>query len=299
MTDEARPQAGLAMLDALLAQARDADPGNRINLRDPIAAHGELAIDAMTDWLGDTRLAAFAIRVLERIGRSDVNRAAVIDVFRAVDRIELPPHLVRDLDEALRGLGAASTRPTRARAARGQSQSPGPRGQLGVEGRGYWVMRTSPWERPFIWAEAERGRLRQGWGWDETQNLEVIAETLRRGGQLSDLQQLAWRARRMRTSAPDGMRVGDIVVAANLPEWGRFSIFRLIGSYTWAPEDIGGLDQFGHVLPVELLVEGVDRRAPVVSDALRSMLRPQTRLYSIRDFGGDVERVIAASPRQL
>lgn len=35
-------------------------------------------------------------------------------------------------------------------------------------------MRTSPWERPFIWAEARRGRLRQGWGWDETQDLDVI-----------------------------------------------------------------------------------------------------------------------------
>jgi hypothetical protein len=169
MTDEARPQAGLAMLDAFLAQARDADPGNRINLRDPIAAHGELAIEAMTDWLGDTRLAAFAIRVLERIGLSDVNRAAVIDALWAVDRVELPPHLVRDLDEALRGLGAASSRRTRARAPRGQGQSPGPSGQPGVEGRGYWEMRTSPWERPFIWAEAQGGRLRQGWGWDETQ----------------------------------------------------------------------------------------------------------------------------------
>jgi hypothetical protein len=127
----------------------------------------------------------------------------------------------------------------------------------------------------------------------------VIAEAVRRGGQFNDLQQLAWRARRMRTSAPDGMRVGDIVVAANPPEWGRFSIFRVIGSYTWAPEDIGLRDQFGHVLPVELLAVGVDRRAPVVSDALRSMLRPQTRLFSISDFSGDVERVIAASPRQL
>ena len=31
-------------------------PGDRILLRDPIAAHGELAIEAMVDWLGDTRL---------------------------------------------------------------------------------------------------------------------------------------------------------------------------------------------------------------------------------------------------
>ena len=56
-------------LDALLAQAQTAAPMDRIELRDPIAAYGELAIDAMTDWLGDPRLAAFAIRVLERRAR--------------------------------------------------------------------------------------------------------------------------------------------------------------------------------------------------------------------------------------
>lgn len=64
-------------LEQLLTEARDADPGDRINLRDPIAAHGEVAIDAMTDWLGDSRLAAFAIRVLERIGREPAGWTAV------------------------------------------------------------------------------------------------------------------------------------------------------------------------------------------------------------------------------
>jgi hypothetical protein len=46
------------------------------------------------------------------------------------------------------------------------------------------------------------------------------------------------------------------------------------------------------VLPVELLAERIDRRSPAVSDALRSMLRPQTRLYRIDNVGGDVERLV-------
>ena len=57
------------MLDELLAQARQAEPLDRITFRDPIAAYGTTAIDVMTDWLADLRLAAFAIRVLERIGQ--------------------------------------------------------------------------------------------------------------------------------------------------------------------------------------------------------------------------------------
>ena len=71
-------------------------------------------------------------------------------------------------------------------------------------------MRTSQWERPFVWAEAQQGRLRQGWGWTDEMNLEVIAEVRRSGGQLSEDQQMSVRSRRMRTSEPDGMRVGDI-----------------------------------------------------------------------------------------
>jgi hypothetical protein len=299
MTDEVRPEVGLDELDTLLTRARDADPGARINLRDQIAAHGDLAIEAMTDWLGDARLAAFAIRVLERIGLAAASRSTVLDAFWAVDRDELAPYLVRDLEEALRRLGATAARRTRSRTSPRRPQRPRAIGQPGLEGRGYWVMRTSPWERPFIWSEAQGGRLRQGWGWDESQNLEAIAATVRRGGELSDLQKLAWPARRMRTTAPDGIRFGDIVVAPNVPAWGQLSIFRVTGSYTWAPEDIGVLDRFGHVLPVELLVGDVDRRAPEVSDALRSMLRPQSRLYSIRDHGGDVESVIAANAQRL
>ena len=102
-------------LDDLLAQARDADPSSRISLRDPIAAFGEPAIKAMTDWLGDLRLAAFAIRVLERIGSEPANRSSVVDVLLAVDRTGWPDYLIGDLDRALMSLNAP-VRPARRRA---------------------------------------------------------------------------------------------------------------------------------------------------------------------------------------
>jgi hypothetical protein len=68
-------------LDELLRRARKADPSSRIDLRDPIAAHGEQAIEAITDWLSEPRLFGFAIRVLERIGREPAQRPAVVGVF--------------------------------------------------------------------------------------------------------------------------------------------------------------------------------------------------------------------------
>ncbi|HUQ77530.1 MAG TPA: hypothetical protein VM427_01490 [Patescibacteria group bacterium] len=283
MTAELRDQ-----LDAVLTAARDAEPSERIEFRDPIAAHGENAIEAMTDWLGDPRLAAFAIRVLEAIGRDPELKSPVADVLEAVDREELPAHLGRDVDAAL-----AVLRPPRpvGRSSGGGSRRPA--GIPGVDGRGYWVMRTSANDHDYIWAEAQKGRLRQGWGWNEDMNLDTIAETLRRGGELTGDQPLTMRARRMRTSEPDGMRVGDIVVAPNLPVWGELSVFRVASSYVYAmdpPQPSG--DRFGHVLPVELLLGAVDRRSSKVSDGLRAMLRPQTRLYNITAYGGDVERLL-------
>jgi hypothetical protein len=287
MTTAKRPTA----LDDLLDQARQADPAHRIEFRNAIALHGEAAIDAMTDLLGDERLAAFAIRVLERIGQVHLDRPAVVTALRAVNRQDLPDHLAGDLDWALNALGADPSRaPARSSASGSGTRSVG---SPGAPGRGYWVMRTSPWERAYVWTEATHGRLRQGWGWNAEMNLDVIADVVRRSGELSDEQRASLRSRRMNTSAPDGMRLGDLVVAPNLPEWGQISVFRVVGSYTYSLDSPRQFDErFGHVLPVELLASAIDRRGSVVSDGLRAMLRVQTRLYNIGGYGGDVERLI-------
>jgi hypothetical protein len=88
--------AGLA---ALLADARDADPGHRIDWRDPIAAHGAAAIEAVSPWLRDPALAAFAIRVIARVGLGG-ERAAAQTTLRAARR-RLDPRLRADAEWAL------------------------------------------------------------------------------------------------------------------------------------------------------------------------------------------------------
>jgi hypothetical protein len=279
-------------LSDLIDAAAEASPGSRIEYRDPIAACGEAAIDPMTDWLGDHRLAAFAIRVLERVGRDPSSRPSVVAALRAVDRRELPPQLAGDVDWALSALGAPKRAP-RSPSRNSGGVGGGRVGSPGVGGRSYWVMRTSQWERPFVWAEAQAGRLRQGWGSTPEQDLVVIADVRRRGGRLNNDQEYSVRSRRMNTAEPDGMRDGDLIVAPNLPIWGHLSVFRVVGSYRYEmvePHRWG--ERFGHVLPVELLAADVDREARDVSDGLRAMLRPQSRLYNITGYGGDVERLL-------
>lgn len=86
-------------LAALLADARDADPTHRIDLRDPIAAHGAAAIEAVGPWLKEPALAAFAIRVIARAGL-DGEREIALATLRGARR-RLDPRLRADVDWAL------------------------------------------------------------------------------------------------------------------------------------------------------------------------------------------------------
>lgn len=95
MTDE---------LEALLAAAKSAEPGDRINLRDPIAAHGVAAITTMESWISDPRLGAFAVRVLERIASHAVARPEVVRALRSAEHARLSHQVSGDVSAALERL---------------------------------------------------------------------------------------------------------------------------------------------------------------------------------------------------
>lgn len=279
-------------LETLLDEARESSPATRLpEYRDVIAAHGYVAIEPLAMWLVEPVMAAFAIRTLERVAAMHPDtRSAVVDVLATLDRASLPDAIGRDLAEGLRRLGVD---PSKRRTGRQPAVSGQPTGRPGRPGRGYWAMRTSPWERPYIWAEATAGRLRQGWGWAEEQDLHRISQLARRGVELSEEQQMAWPSRRMLPTESDGMRSGDLILTPNLPEWGRLSVFELVGSYLFEPDVPRRFEErFGHILPVELKAEDIDRYGSEVSDGLRATTRNPSRLWSITGHGGDVERLV-------
>lgn len=113
-------------LTALLAEARAADPAHRIDLRDSIAAHGAAAIVALTPWLKDPSLAAFAIRVIARAGLDGERETAQATLRQA--RRRLDPRLRLDIDWALSVLRverpAAPTLAKRIVAAPARTESP-------------------------------------------------------------------------------------------------------------------------------------------------------------------------------
>ena len=95
-------------LNALLDKATVADASDRILLRDPIAAFGAAAIPAMTAWLHDPRLAAFAVRVLGRIGDDIPQRRAVLNALASADIRALPEPIAHDIAAAISCLGGTA-----------------------------------------------------------------------------------------------------------------------------------------------------------------------------------------------
>src|SRR6187551_2165928 len=102
----------MAELDTLLEAAKAAQPGDRIQWRDPISACGAEAIPAMTEWIRDAKLGAFAVTVLERIAADSAHRSHVIRTLQAANHDQLPAPVARDVADALNRIpGGTSRRP--------------------------------------------------------------------------------------------------------------------------------------------------------------------------------------------
>ncbi len=97
-------------LDRLFEAAETAGPGNLIELRDPIAAHGAAGIPRLRDWLSNERLSAFAVRTLERIAREPGFRQSAVEALKSVDPATVSESVARDFSDALARLGSVAPR---------------------------------------------------------------------------------------------------------------------------------------------------------------------------------------------
>ena len=167
-----------------------------------------------------------------------------------------------------------------------------------------WAMRTSrdsKEHRMFVEAELRRGRLRQGWGWDMSQDLRHLEEIWADHREPSEIQKQAGRHWRMGNGQWDGyMQVGDFVAVLNTPSDGLFTICRITGDYCFEiPEAIGDL---GHVRPVEVLTPmGVANDHPLVHADLRRSFRCRLRLWNISSHCPSLDAILQSglAPEEL
>jgi hypothetical protein len=90
------------LLASLLEEAQGAAPDRRILWRDQIAHFGKRAIEGVEPWLTSGVLAAFAVRVILRVGQQG-EREAAAKVLRSARR-RVPTQVQGDVDWALAAL---------------------------------------------------------------------------------------------------------------------------------------------------------------------------------------------------
>ena len=156
----------------------------------------------------------------------------------------------------------------------------------------YWASRTASDHPDLFWSELKAGRLRQGWGHEAEQDLEIISRTPR--SELSDDQVAAARHHRMR-GGDGGWQEGDIVLIPNMPHRRMFSLARITGPYRYEPVQVTEkYRDFGHIREVELLTpHGVANSSRHVGSGLRHSLTQRSRTWQIRGREEEFEHVLA------
>lgn len=99
-----------------------------------------------------------------------------------------------------------------------------------------WVVRTdSSRLDDVILPSLEEGMLRQGWGWRDDQNLDVIGPIVYEHGRgaLNDPQKATWRrVQRFWPQHWDPVREGDRILMPKVPRvWGHWRLVQVIGTY--------------------------------------------------------------------
>lgn len=146
-------------------------------------------------------------------------------------------------------------------------------------------------------------RLRQGWGYDPTQDLRSIAVKVAARAALTHTEAVAWRSRRLLSTQPDGVQPGDVIILPNLPTQGRWVLCRVTGGYHFEISDRRNDDDvfdYGHIVEVEAVRDAaggiaiVEADNQVVDARLRSSMRNLSRTWSVDALGAQVEDILAA-----
>lgn len=148
-----------------------------------------------------------------------------------------------------------------------------------MNNRNYWGYRISKHHAAYFDSELKQGRLRQGWGYNEGQNLKNF--TVDEG---------AGRNRPMLR-----VKKGDILLIPRLPSWGEVAIVEATDDWSTAYrfEIDPKWKDFGHIFPAKYLKK-FTRHNDKVTGGLRSTLKNLSRFWNINHYANDVEALLNA-----
>jgi hypothetical protein len=133
--------------------------------------------------------------------------------------------------------------------------------------------------------ELRLGRLRQGWGYDEGQDLRNF--TVDEG---------ASRNKAMF----ERVKAGDILLVPRLPKWEEVAVVEATNDwetgYEYRIDE--KLGDFGHIFPARYL-KSFNRYSSIVTGNLRSTLKNMSRFWNINHYSEDVDSLIKAPESDL
>lgn len=140
---------------------------------------------------------------------------------------------------------------------------------------------------PFFEKELEQGRLRQGWGYDEGQDLRKRIDGWK----------LPFDEGASGNIAMLDVKKDDLLLIPHLPEWSYVTIAQATEDWDTGYEfDIDpNLKDYGHIFPAKIILH-FQRDAKAVNAAIRSTLRNPRRFWRCDVSLDDVMSIISAKP---
>lgn len=151
--------------------------------------------------------------------------------------------------------------------------------------KNYWCYRIDTNRIKFFMDELNNGRLRQGWGWDERQNLREIKMD---------------KGARRNLPMFNKVKKGDILLIPQLPTWGEIAVVEATDD--WSSGYQFNIDKtfndYGHIFPAKF-IKRFTRNNENVSGNLRSTLKNPSRFWNINHYSDDVERLLNVPQDEL
>jgi hypothetical protein len=149
----------------------------------------------------------------------------------------------------------------------------------------YWCYRIDNKSADFFWNELREGRLRQGWGYSEEQDLRR-----------SKIDKGAGRNRPMFNY----VKKGDILLVPHLPSWGEIAIVEATEDWNigYKFEIDKKLGDYGHIFPAKY-IKRFTRHNENVSGNIRSTLKNPSRFWNIDHYAKYVEELLKIEDSEL
>lgn len=149
----------------------------------------------------------------------------------------------------------------------------------------YWGYRIDTNNIDFFRRELECNRLRQGWGYNEGQNLKFLSVD---------------EGARKNLPILNKVKKGDILLVPRLPSWEEVAIVEALDDFSTAYrfEISEEYHDYGHIFPAKLL-KSFRRKNAAVSGKIRATLKNVSRFWNINHCQADIDKLLGIENSQL